>query len=137
MNNLEYENLMVRTDGLIEEAGAAALGIETEVVARYKQLLALLCDQVARTYALAETPEMEELDKQRAKRTHCVQGRSRPCIVDGSETLCGFLQPCQPAGVNDAERYAERLAVGKERTSCGHSRPAGVYNRTGGGERPL
>ena len=56
---------MVRTDGLIEEAGAAALGIETEVVARYKQLLALLCDQVARTYALAETPEMEELDKQR------------------------------------------------------------------------
>jgi hypothetical protein len=65
LNNLEYENLMVRTDGLIEEAGAAALGIETEVMARYKQLLALLCDQVARTYALAETPEMEELDKQR------------------------------------------------------------------------
>ncbi len=65
MNNREYLNLMTRTGGWIDTIGFAALGIEEEAMTRYNQLLEMLGNLVAHSYAQAETPEMAELEKQR------------------------------------------------------------------------
>ena len=65
LNTPEYLNLMTRTKEWIDAVGFAALGIEADVMARFDQLLGLLGNLVARSYAQAETPEMAELEKQR------------------------------------------------------------------------
>ena len=65
LNNREYLNLMTRTGGWIDTIGFAALGIEEEAMTRYNQLLEMLGNLVAHSYAQAETPEMAELEKQR------------------------------------------------------------------------
>ena len=65
MNTPEYLNLMTRTKEWLDAVGFAALGIEADVMERFEQLLGLLGDLVARSYAQAETPEMAELEKQR------------------------------------------------------------------------
>ena len=65
LNTPEYLNLMTRTKEWIDALGFAALGIEADVMARFDQLLGLLGNLVARSYAQAETPEMAELEKQR------------------------------------------------------------------------
>lgn len=65
MNTPEYLNLMTRTKEWLDAVGFAALGIEADVMERFEQLLGLLGNLVARSYAQAETPEMAELEKQR------------------------------------------------------------------------
>ena len=65
LNNREYLNLMTRTGGWIDTIGFAALGIEEEAMTRYNQLLEMMGNLVAHSYAQAETPEMAELEKQR------------------------------------------------------------------------
>ena len=65
LNTPEYLNLMTRTKEWLDAVGFAALGIEADVMERFEQLLGLLGDLVARSYAQAETPEMAELEKQR------------------------------------------------------------------------
>ena len=65
MNTPEYLNLMTRTKEWLDAVSFAALGIEADVMARFEQLLGLLGNLVARSYAQAETPEMAELEKQR------------------------------------------------------------------------
>ena len=65
MNTPEYLNLMTRTKEWLDAVGFAALGIEADVMVRFEQLLGLLGNLVARSYAQAETPEMAELEKQR------------------------------------------------------------------------
>ncbi len=65
LNTPEYLNLMTRTKEWLDAVGFAALGIEADVMVRFEQLLGLLGNLVARSYAQAETPEMAELEKQR------------------------------------------------------------------------
>ena len=65
LNTPEYLNLMTRTKEWLDAVGFAALGIEADVMVRFEQLLGLLGNLVARSYAHAVTPKMAELEKQR------------------------------------------------------------------------
>lgn len=65
LNNAEYTNLSSRMYSLTLAVTAEALNIEAEVITRYAALIAQMQDLVARSYALEESAEMEELDKQR------------------------------------------------------------------------
>lgn len=65
LNNAEYANLSNRMLNLAADTGAEALGVEDDDLDRYSVLLSQLNDLVARSYASAETAELEELDKQR------------------------------------------------------------------------
>lgn len=65
LNNAEYANLANRMLNLAADTGAEALGVEDDDLDRYSVLLSQLNDLVSRSYASAETAELEELDKQR------------------------------------------------------------------------
>lgn len=65
LNNAEYANLANRMLNLAADTGAEALGVEDNDLDRYSILFSQLNDLVARSYASAETAELEELDKQR------------------------------------------------------------------------
>ena len=64
-NTAEYVNLMSRVIGQCIALGKEALHYEDTDMQRMQTLLSQLQNNVARTLALAETPELQAMDRER------------------------------------------------------------------------